>query len=143
MLVMKEASVVDNSHREPLRVLLELTEVRVSTGRPFCRLLTALPFFQLRPMSRYVGRELMSCTFLGPFLSISVFAEDDPKVPQKIVADPAAEKGFIQGLKIELESMRVSFLPLKTFIEQEIFSRTFFTQFSTIFWFADRRGTQC
>lgn len=56
-----------------------------------------------------MGRELARTSFLGPFLSVSVFAEDQPKVAEKFFSgNPATDKSMNLTLQQELESTRSS-----------------------------------
>lgn len=56
------------------------------------------------------GRELSYTSFLGPFFSISLFAEDDPKVIDRLmVFNTLADKtGLIGTLRQEMQTTRVS-----------------------------------
>lgn len=55
------------------------------------------------------GREITRTSFLGPFLGISVFAEDEPKVADKFFSGNASNDKPIQStLQQELENCRVS-----------------------------------
>lgn len=85
-LIMQQASIVGNEHRQPVQVLCELAEIRCGpTGnvRPICRLITHQVQFLPDVCTQAVGRELARTSYLGPFLSVSVFAEDEPKVAEK------------------------------------------------------------
>lgn len=85
-LIMQQASIVGNEHRQPMQVLCELAEIRCGpTGniRPICRLITHQVQFLPDVCTQAVGRELARTSYLGPFLSVSVFAEDEPKVAEK------------------------------------------------------------
>jgi ubiquitin conjugation factor E4 B len=64
--------------------------------------------FQPDVVTQAVGRELAKTSFLGPFLSVSVFAEDEPKVADKFFSgNPVADKSLNQTLQQELENTRV------------------------------------
>lgn len=56
------------------------------------------------------GRELSYTSYLGPFLSVSLFAEDDPKVIDKLLnfTSIADKSGLITTLRQELQATRVS-----------------------------------
>lgn len=58
------------------------------------------------------GRELSITSYLGPFLSVSLFAEDDPKVIEKLLNfNTLSDKtGLISTLRQEMQSTRVSIL---------------------------------
>lgn len=59
-------------------------------------------------VTQAVGRELAKTSFLGPFLSVSVFAEDEAKVADKFFSgNPVADKSLNQTLQQELENTRV------------------------------------
>lgn len=61
--------------------------------------------FQPDVVTQAVGRELARTSFLGPFLSVSVFAEE---VADKFFSgNPAADKSSTQTLQQELENTRV------------------------------------
>lgn len=54
------------------------------------------------------GREIARTSFLGPFLNISVFAEDDPKVADRFFSGNASNDKPLQAtLQQELENARV------------------------------------
>lgn len=57
-----------------------------------------------------VGRELSNISYLGPFLSISLFAEDDPKVIDKLLNfnTLSYRNGLIKTLQQEIQTTRVS-----------------------------------
>lgn len=55
------------------------------------------------------GREIARTSFLGPFLSVSVFAEDEPKVADRFFSGNAStDKPLQSTLQQELENSRVS-----------------------------------
>lgn len=57
------------------------------------------------------GRELAYTSYLGPFLSVSLFAEDDPKVIDKLLNfNTLSDKtGLIGTLRQEMQTTRVSY----------------------------------
>lgn len=68
----------------PLQALFELADIRCG-GRPICSLITKqVQFAVTGPFSPAAGRETTALTYLGPFLNISIFAEDSPKVAEKL-----------------------------------------------------------
>ncbi|XP_046429762.1 ubiquitin conjugation factor E4 B [Neodiprion fabricii] len=111
-LSMQQASLIGNTHRRPIEALEELIEIRCgSTGniRPICQLITHQTQFLPDVLTTAVGRELARTSFLGPFLSVSVFAEDQPKVAEKFFSgNPATDKSINLTLQQELESTRSS-----------------------------------
>uniref|UniRef100_T1ISF9 Ubiquitin conjugation factor E4 B n=1 Tax=Strigamia maritima TaxID=126957 RepID=T1ISF9_STRMM len=79
-------SLESDCFRQPLQVLSELCEIRCGpTGniRPICNLMVGQSQWLPEPISQAVGREVMKLSFLGPFFSLSAFAEDDTRVVEK------------------------------------------------------------
>lgn len=80
---MQNASIAVNEHRQPIQVLNELVEIRcgsMGNARPICKLITNQPQFLPEICTLSSGREISRSCYLGPFISVSVFAEDEPKV---------------------------------------------------------------
>lgn len=80
---MRQCSLLSDDFKRPLRALLELCDVRhPETGaRPLCDLMLTSPLWLPAPLSTVAwGRELSRLSLLGPFLGLSVFAEDDPRI---------------------------------------------------------------
>ncbi|KZC14831.1 Ubiquitin conjugation factor E4 B [Dufourea novaeangliae] len=111
-LCMQKPSLVGNTHRRPIEALEELIEIRcgpTSNIRPICRLITHQTQFLPDIMTSAAGRELTITSFLGPFLSVSVFAEDQPNVAEKFFSgNPFVDKSMNLTLQQELESTRTS-----------------------------------
>ncbi|XP_029674814.1 ubiquitin conjugation factor E4 B-like isoform X2 [Formica exsecta] len=111
-LAMQQASLVGNTHRRPIEALDELIEIRCGPSgniRPICRLITNQVQFLPDVMTSAAGRELTRTSFLGPFLSVSVFAEEQPKVAEKFFSgNPVTDKSVNLTLQQELESTRTS-----------------------------------
>ncbi|KAK0083631.1 hypothetical protein PV325_008472 [Microctonus aethiopoides] len=111
-LSMQQSSLVGNTHRRPMEALEELIDIRCGASgniRPICRLITHQIQFLPDVMTTAVGRELARTSFLGPFLSVSVFAEDQPKVAEKFFSgNPSSDKSINLTLQQELESARTS-----------------------------------
>lgn len=106
-LSMQNASVVSNEHRQPLQALNELAEIRCGT-RPLCTLITQQKQFMPNTCTQANGREITRTSFMGPFLSVSVFAEDEPKVAEKFFSGNAtSDKILNHTLQQELENSRV------------------------------------
>ncbi|XP_066259795.1 ubiquitin conjugation factor E4 B [Euwallacea similis] len=105
--MMREACVVEDKHRLPLQALFELADIRCGI-RPICSLITKqFQFGVTGPLTNAGGRELTTMSFLGPFLDISIFAEDAPKVAEKLFSGNAANDSTLrQGLQLELEHIR-------------------------------------
>lgn len=77
--MMQNASIVGDEHRLPIQTLFELADIRCGS-RPICTLITKQIQFNPEICTPAQGREIMRTSFLGPFLCVSVFAEDEPKV---------------------------------------------------------------
>lgn len=77
--MMQTASIVGDEHRLPIQTLFELADIRCSS-RPICTLITKQIQFNPTACTPAQGREIMRTSFMGPFLCVSVFAEDEPKV---------------------------------------------------------------
>lgn len=61
-------------------------------------------------ISSSAGREIAHTSYFGPFLRVSVFAEDDPRVAEKFFSghssSAAADKSFAHALQQELDGVR-------------------------------------
>ena len=80
---MQRASLVGNTHRRPIEALEELIEIRCGPSgniAPLGRLIANQVQFLPELMTSAPGRELARTSFMGPFLSVSIFAEEQPKV---------------------------------------------------------------
>ena len=80
---MYSLSSLSKSFVKPLQALNELCDVTVvdtSTKRPICQLLVEMDNWIPEMCTNAPGRELTSLSFLSPFFSLSVFAEDDAKI---------------------------------------------------------------
>lgn len=108
--VMQGASIVGNAHRKPLEALSELVEMRCGPSvslRPICRLITHQVQFLPDIVTTAAGHEIAHTSFLGPFLSISVFAEDEPKVAERFFSgNTIADKSLHTTLQQELDNSR-------------------------------------
>nr|CAH7740032.1 unnamed protein product [Callosobruchus chinensis] len=103
--MMLTASVIEDEHRAPLQALFELTDIRVG-ARPLCKLITEQKQFMPKLVLPAPGREIARVSFLGPFLSVSVFAEDEPKMAEKFFSGSSNDKALVKMLHPELENVR-------------------------------------
>ncbi|CAH2018717.1 unnamed protein product [Acanthoscelides obtectus] len=103
--MMLTASVIEDEHRAPLQALFELTDIRVG-NRPLCKLITEQKQFMAKLVLPTPGREIARVSFLGPFLSVSVFAEDEPKLAEKFFSGSSSDKALVKMLHSELENVR-------------------------------------
>lgn len=104
--MMQSASIVGNEQRAPMQALNDLAEIRCGS-RPICTLITQQIQFLPDICTQASGRELSRTSYLGPFLSVSVFAEDEPKVAEKFFSgNSTSDKSLNQTLQQELENSR-------------------------------------
>lgn len=111
-LSMQQSSLVGNTHRRPTEALEELIDIRIGTTgniRPICKLITQQIQFIPVLMTTASGREIAKTSYLGPFLSVSVFAEDSPKVADKFFSGiPSEDKSLNLTIQQELDNTRTS-----------------------------------
>jgi len=81
-------SLESDDHVEPLALLSELCELKTDSSRPVCNLITQLVNWLPPAVTPSPAAELQKVTFIGPFLSLSAFADDDPKVVEKYFSNP-------------------------------------------------------
>lgn len=107
---MQSMSLTDNAHRKPLEALAELVDIRpapVGNARPICSLITNQVQFLPETVTNAAGKEITRTSFLGPFLRISVFPEEDPKVAEKLFSgNSSTDKTLYTSLQQELENSR-------------------------------------
>ncbi|XP_017878482.1 ubiquitin conjugation factor E4 B [Ceratina calcarata] len=104
-LSMHQNSLIRNTHRKPIEALEDLIEIRCgpsSNIRPVCRLIVTQVQFLPDIMTTAAGREITTTSLLGPFLSVSVFAED--QLNDKFFVDQSVHLTLQQ----ELEGIRTS-----------------------------------
>ncbi|KAJ8016600.1 hypothetical protein DPEC_G00008920 [Dallia pectoralis] len=109
-LAVKECSFDSDNFKFPLMALSELCEIKFGKTHPMCNLMTSLPLWCPKSLSPGTGREVQRLSYLGAFFSLSVFAEDDPKVGDKYFSGPAITmentRVVSQSLQHYLESAR-------------------------------------
>ncbi|XP_061456654.1 ubiquitin conjugation factor E4 B isoform X2 [Rhineura floridana] len=113
-LASKECSLDSDNFKYPLMAFGELCEIKFGKSHPVCSLVVSLPLWLPKSLSPGTGRELQRLSYLGAFFSLSVFAEDDPRVIEKYFSGPA----------ITLENTRVVSQSLQHYLEsarQELF----------------------
>uniref|UniRef100_A0AAY4C699 Ubiquitin conjugation factor E4 B n=1 Tax=Denticeps clupeoides TaxID=299321 RepID=A0AAY4C699_9TELE len=106
-LAVEECSFDSDNFKYPLMALAELCEIKFGKTHPMCNLITSLPLWCPDPLSPGTGREIQRLSFLGAFFSLSVFAEDDPRVGDKYFSGPA----------ITMENTRVVSQSLQHYLE--------------------------
>ncbi|RUS76022.1 hypothetical protein EGW08_016227, partial [Elysia chlorotica] len=69
-----------DKYRAPLAVMSDLCSIKASNCRPICDLMVQQSNWLPDPITQAEGTEIEKLSLLGPFLALSVFAEDDGKV---------------------------------------------------------------
>lgn len=82
----------------PINILWQLTELTINSGRPICDLITNLQNFNPRVSLEIAGRQIVKTSFMGPFLSLSVFSDENPKLSED--ADENWESNLGGGLRM-------------------------------------------
>lgn len=88
----------------PINILWQFTELTVDRTRPICDLITKLRNFNPIVSSGIAGRQIVKTSFLGPFLSLSVFSDENPKLAED--ADENWESNLGDGFRM----VSISFL---------------------------------
>lgn len=82
----------------PINVLSQLLDITVTvagvTQRPFCNLVAKLYNFYPRLCTDTPGREIVKVSYLGPFQSLSVFSEENPKLFEDVDEDWESNLGI-------------------------------------------------
>ncbi|KAG7159189.1 Ubiquitin conjugation factor E4 B-like 3, partial [Homarus americanus] len=112
---MRSCSVTSRTYTRVFESLDMLTEIKVinSSSRPICSLMVSMSNWCPKSESQTVGREILFATLLGPFLGLSLFAEDDPRVVDKFVKHQSNGRTVpdgLQDLARELDHMRTTIL---------------------------------
>ena len=75
---MSQKKLTDEKCVQPVLVLRQLTEVRLTSGeRPVCDLIVKHPQFLPEGLGPSAGLQVATTSFLGAFLAPSVFPEED------------------------------------------------------------------
>lgn len=84
----RRGRVVTSRYMAPLLSLTMLAEVRLSSGsRPIADLLVTQPQWLPAEITQAGGLEIVGLSFIGPFLSPSVFPEEDPGVADQYFSE--------------------------------------------------------
>ena len=106
-------SLESNDHLAPLSLLSELCELKTDSSRPICNLITQLVNWLPPAVTPSPAAELQKVTFIGPFLSLSAFADDDPKVVEKYFSNPEMAAAEV---KMANDSLRHSLHCVRTWL---------------------------
>ncbi|KAK4326138.1 hypothetical protein Pmani_003303 [Petrolisthes manimaculis] len=112
---MRGCSVTSRTYMRVFESLDLLTDIKAvnSSSRPVCNLMVSMNNWLPKNESHAAGRETLFTTTLGPFLGLSLFAEDDPRVVDKFVRHQSNGRTVpdgLQDLARELDHMRTSIL---------------------------------
>lgn len=91
---------------QPIEVLSKLVSITLEsdpTVRPIADLLGSISAFVPHPCTQMQGREIVKLSLLGPFLSVSVFYDENPKL---LLSYDRKIKTQAAGIQMELEKMR-------------------------------------
>ena len=109
----RASNIVDMAYKPALQALCEMVEIKVpgTKNRPVCQLLTEMEeWLPAEVASSRGGRELPTVSLLGPFLSVSVFPEEDPAVAEAHFNGPISKlnvRPLALQLQQDLEYLRV------------------------------------
>lgn len=96
---MQSRVVSKNIDTSPISILKQLLEITINGNiRPICNLVTGLPNFCPTLCTGTQGREIVKLSYLGPFLSLSVFSEENPKLAEDV--DDNWEENFGNTLRL-------------------------------------------
>lgn len=96
---MQSRVVSKNIDTSPINILKQLLDITIHDNvRPICNLIAELPNFCPTLCSGTQGREIVKCSYLGPFLSLSVFSEENPKLAEDV--DENWEETFGTSLRM-------------------------------------------
>lgn len=96
---MQSRVVSKNIDTSPINILKQLLDITINGNiRPICNLVCGLQNFCPTLCTATQGREIVKASFLGPFLSLSVFSEENPKLAEDV--DENWEETFGNGLRM-------------------------------------------
>ncbi|KAH8418760.1 hypothetical protein KR222_001367, partial [Zaprionus bogoriensis] len=90
---------------QPIECLAKLVVIKVGNVRPIAELMARQLNFIPPTCTKIPGREIVKCSYLGPFLSVSLFAEENVKFAEFSTKNKL-EDAAISRLRWELHSMR-------------------------------------
>ena len=100
------ASLEDDRYMLPITALSELCQIvsrSNSKNRPVCSAIVQMKEFMAPFISKAKGQEMQFLTYLGPFLNLSVFAEDDEKVVKKYFSSTSLTQESLQFIRSTLQ----------------------------------------
>ncbi|GBP49522.1 Ubiquitin conjugation factor E4 B [Eumeta japonica] len=100
---------VGRGHGAALRALRSLCDMRAGPRhalRPICSLIARLPSLCPESVTAAVGREIAKCSFMGPFFSVSLFAEENPRLAERMFTNGLSDTSLTFALQREVEAIR-------------------------------------
>ncbi|KAJ2945762.1 hypothetical protein O0L34_g604 [Tuta absoluta] len=102
---------VGRGHGAALRALRSLCDLRCGprhSVRPVCSLIARLPSLCPDSCTTAPGREIARASFLGPFFAISLFAEENPRLAERLFASDrlSGDRSLAFALQREVEASR-------------------------------------
>ena len=95
---MLQLSVDDVTSVALLEVLKRMTAIKCKNAYPICDLMVNLSNWNPIPFLGNEGMELQMTSYLGPFLSLSIHVEDDPRIVEK----------YFQSADVESDKVKVT-----------------------------------
>ncbi|XP_039756044.1 ubiquitin conjugation factor E4 B [Pararge aegeria] len=102
------SQLVGRGHGAALRALRSLCELRAGprhSTRPVCALIARLPSLCPPALTTAPGREIARVSFLGPFFAISLFAEENPRLAERMFG-VGTDQSLVFSLQREVEASR-------------------------------------
>ncbi|XP_015787128.1 ubiquitin conjugation factor E4 B isoform X2 [Tetranychus urticae] len=94
----------EDRYKLPLHALTELCDIKIAQNRPICNLLVRMEHWLPESLSSAPGREFARLTFMAPFLRLSVFAEDDPRIIEKFYGESVLKHDAIKSINTYLQN---------------------------------------
>lgn len=108
---MQSRVVSKNIDTSPINILKQLLDIIITGNiRPICNLVTGLQNFCPNLCTSTQGREVVKVSYLGPFMSLSVFSEENPKLAEDV--DDNWEETFGNSLRMVKEHFCFGFLKM-------------------------------
>lgn len=105
---MQSRVVSKNIDTSPINILKQLLDITINgtNTRPICNLVIGLQNFCPTLCTATQGREIVKASYLGPFLSLSVFSEENPKLAEDV--DDNWEGTFGNSLRLVCIPMKLT-----------------------------------
>ncbi|XP_052081339.1 ubiquitin conjugation factor E4 B-like isoform X2 [Mytilus californianus] len=110
-------SLDSDEYKDPLCVLTELCEIKSGNTRPVCSLIVKQSNWLPDSLTQAAGIELEKLSVLGPFLGLSLFAEDNTRVVEK----------YFSGHQLTPDNIRITQQSLQhglEFVRNELYKIT-------------------